>query len=494
MLVSVLVMPAVNNPVSDIGPRLRATHWLWTGEMHTPSPAVVTDPTAWRWPAGVPGRDGVLHPWFGIGQSLLMLPADVVATAAGMLVPQLKSERGRTLVVSYVTFPLFHGLGVAVAFLVLLALGVPRAEATLGAILLLVATTYLWHVQNIQENTQQFLFTAAGCWAVLQWSRTREPRWLTIAAACVGFNLLIRVTTMADVVGVGLFALMLGWTRPGSLKAIVIRFAPVVFGYVVIDRLYHWVRFGTITDTYMARLGEQMRLLNPQMSPLHPFEGSFADGFLGVFLSPAKSVFIYDPLLVLTLGLVIWHWRKLPFEWRAYVVAMSAILVMTAAGYATYYNWEGEASWGNRFTTTPVFGLALLAVPLALRSGASRALVIGVVAVACAVQLVSLVFPSWGELVQNGASKERFALLPGCQPSTDYFVLGQRVQNLWLWITTGVTGPTCDGQPTGTPLALWGLLPFNSLSPELRLLARAVWLAGWAGVIVWARRIRNGLQ
>ena len=57
---------------SDTAHRLQTTHWLWTSE-----PQVLP----YEYPEfGVHGRGGHLYSWYGIGQSLLMLPADLVGT------------------------------------------------------------------------------------------------------------------------------------------------------------------------------------------------------------------------------------------------------------------------------------------------------------------------------------------------------------------------------------------------------------------------------
>src|ERR1700733_1825299 len=62
---------------SDTAHRLQVTHSLWTGE-----PQVFP----YEYPDfGLRGRDGKLYASYGIGQSLLMLPADLAGTAASRL-------------------------------------------------------------------------------------------------------------------------------------------------------------------------------------------------------------------------------------------------------------------------------------------------------------------------------------------------------------------------------------------------------------------------
>ena len=46
------------------------------------------------------------------------------------------------------------------------------------------------------------------------------------------------------------------------------------------------------------------------LPPNYPFIWSPEVGIWGVLFSPAKSIFIYDPLLVPCLGICIFYWRK----------------------------------------------------------------------------------------------------------------------------------------------------------------------------------------
>ncbi|MGC1423100.1 MAG: hypothetical protein WA815_12180, partial [Terracidiphilus sp.] len=62
---------------ADTMHRLQSTHAFWTSE-----PPVFPN----EYPEfGVHGRNGSLQSWYGIGQSLLMLPQDVLGTYIGRL-------------------------------------------------------------------------------------------------------------------------------------------------------------------------------------------------------------------------------------------------------------------------------------------------------------------------------------------------------------------------------------------------------------------------
>src|SRR5450755_390474 len=68
---------AVVNPGNfgtiDTVRRLQVARWIRLGE-----PPVSPQDTGF----GIVGRDGVRHPWYGIGQSLLLIPCDAIVSAA----------------------------------------------------------------------------------------------------------------------------------------------------------------------------------------------------------------------------------------------------------------------------------------------------------------------------------------------------------------------------------------------------------------------------
>src|SRR5262252_5162411 len=81
---------------ADTARRLQTTHSFWTS-----APAVLPQ----EYPEfGLHGRGGKLYAWYGIGQSLLMLPADIVGTGLEEL-PVFKEYRSdprvRDILVSY---------------------------------------------------------------------------------------------------------------------------------------------------------------------------------------------------------------------------------------------------------------------------------------------------------------------------------------------------------------------------------------------------------
>src|SRR5580693_675126 len=191
---------------ADTMHRLQTTHWLWTSE---PQVFAVDYPEF-----GLHGRGGQIYSWYGIGQSLLMLPADLVGTWVARW--HVFSGYGddpavRSIVVSYSTSILVNVLTVLVGFRLLRQLRFSVREAVLGLLALMFCTTHLHYTQNLMENNYILLLPLTGFSFQYGWLRTGSKRALFVGCAAFGLNLLTRVTTGLDLMVAGAFLLLVLW-------------------------------------------------------------------------------------------------------------------------------------------------------------------------------------------------------------------------------------------------------------------------------------------
>jgi hypothetical protein len=118
------------------------------------------------------------------------------------------------------------------------------------------------------------------------------------------------------------------------------------------------------------------------------------DGTLGPFVSPARSLILFSPVLVLLAGV--------PRRWWRQEGAVAGAVVLTAVGLALaqvlFYRqqWAGAVGWGPRFMLPALPGLMLLTAPAVERlsgRGAGRAVLVAVGILGFALQLASLLVP-----------------------------------------------------------------------------------------------------
>ena len=354
---------------SDTMHRLQATHWLWTSE-----PQVFPN----EYPEfGLHGRDGQLYSWYGIGQSLLMLPADLAGTWIAHW--EIFSGYGddpavRSIVVSYSTSILVNVLTALVSFRWFRQLRFSVKESVLGVLALMFCTTHLHYTQNMMENNYIMLLTLTGFSFQYEWLRTENKQALFLGCAALGLNLLTRLTTGLDLIAGGVFILLALWfegVRGRELWRRLLVYckvaAPVYAFFLLVDRLYQFYRFGSFTNTYVSLFAKEQRLADPTLPVNFPWSAPFLEGFLGPLFKPEKSIFLFDPLLVLAIVLLVLLWKSLSPEVRAYGVTSLLLLVGYISFYARYTYWAGDFAWGDRYVSTSVELAVLLAVPLLLR-------------------------------------------------------------------------------------------------------------------------------
>lgn len=398
---------------ADTARRLQVTHSLWTG-----APQVLPD----DYPDfGIHGRHGALYAWYGIGQSLLMLPADVLGTAASHLpiwcdyVRSRATPSIRDIVVSVSTNVLLNVLTALVAFRFLGLLGFSLGESIAGTLALLCGTTHLHYAQNMQENNYFFLLTLTGLALQYRWLRTGERRSLLLGAGALGLNLLTRLTTALDIIAIAWFLMLVGIfsqraeqrkTQAMGTYLTCLTYlrttVPVYAVFLFLDRLYQFLRFGSWTNTYMRLQAQEQQRWDPSLPANFPFSGHFFQGgihsgILGPLFSPEKSIFVFDPLFPLALLLTVVLWKRLRPELRAFAVASLTLLAMYMVLYARYFTWAGDSAWGDRYISSAVEMAALLAVPLLVRYRRELGRVawscgLAVVAVSVVIQVASLAF------------------------------------------------------------------------------------------------------
>jgi hypothetical protein len=380
---------------SDTTHRLQVAHSFWTGQ-----PQVFPN----EYPEfGLHGRGGRLYAWYGIGQSLLMLPADLASSAATHLplwrcyASKQEDPAIRSIIVSISTNILVNVLTALAAFHLLGLLGFSMRESIAGTLALLCATTHLHYAQNMTENNYILLLTITGFALQYKWLLTGSRPALFWGSAALGLNLLTRLTTVLDVLAAGCFVLpALFFThkeKPApaeiapnqeathtarnhadqpTIRTYLRTALPIYAVFLLLDRVYQYIRFGSWTNTYVDVFAREQRQMDPSLPARFPFNGQWVrsgidSGLLGPFLSPAKSVFLFDPMLVLALLLTVLLWKRLTPAVQAFIAATFVMLGAYIVFYARYFWWAGDFAWGDRYISSAVELTTLLAIPLLLR-------------------------------------------------------------------------------------------------------------------------------
>ncbi|HXY79012.1 MAG TPA: hypothetical protein VEI08_00095, partial [Candidatus Bathyarchaeia archaeon] len=217
--------------------------------------------------------------------------------------------------------------------------------------------------------------------------------------------------------------------------------------------------------------GQEQKMLNPDLPAAFPFETPFHVGFFGALFKPEKSIFLFDPLLVLTMLIAILAWKRFAPEIRAYLIAFAALILECICFYAKFTVWSGDFAWGDRYVSTPAQIVAFISVPLLMRYRADvGALVwrIGMVLVAASVvvQLASVMFWCPLEIYQMETLGHPTFVIWLRLKNIAAFALGK--MNAWGLNNEAMTQDPWDY----VHITTYNFLPF--------LLARVAKAAGWA--------------
>lgn len=358
-VVAALVNPG-NFGTVDTHRRMQVARWIWEGQ-----PQVVPGDPGF----GLPGKDGTLQAWYGIGQSLVLVPFDVLV--AGTVLPvlrhfqldPLKQQQVEELLVAFLMQWLLAAGALELAYQALILLEFTAVASVAGALSLLFGTTYLQYVQCAQENNLILLTGLAALYGILRFRQSRSTGYAALAGAACGFAVLTRLPSLLETSVFFAFGLCAG----GDRKRFASGFLPPVLAAILIGRWYQWIRFGNLFGTYISGTNSQIKGTHLSLSAhgtVLPFSFPLRRGLAITLFSANKSIFLFDPLLVMVIVIVVFKWRYITQPVRRVLAWMAGLLLLYIGIFSHFFGIRGDLAWGNRFLTLPVELLALLAVPL----------------------------------------------------------------------------------------------------------------------------------
>jgi hypothetical protein len=363
-------------------------------------------------------------------------------------------------------------------------------------------TTHLHYTQNMQENNSIYLLTLTGISYQYEWLRTGSGRALLIGSCAFGLNLLTRLTTGLDLLAGGVFILLVlvferakpdeFWRR---FRSYLVGTLPVYLFFCLLDRLYQFYRFGSFFNTYIGMVAQEARQRDPSLPANYPFTTPMHTGVLGALFTPEKSIFLFDPLLLLTVLMVAVTWRRFSAALKAYTITMGLLLLSYLCFYGRYFAWAGDSAWGDRYVSTTLELATLLTVPLLLayRMQVGRVVwLIGValMAASLAIQAASVAF--WLPL-------EIYQMATLGHPT---FVVGLRIENVIAFSlgkmdAWGLTNSVMNVDAWDyVHMTSWNFLPFQlaraGTAPEWVVrVALTVWEMSLAALALVLWRLRK---
>jgi 4-amino-4-deoxy-L-arabinose transferase-like glycosyltransferase len=269
---------------------------------------------------------------YGIGMPLVLLPLYLLQRALGVQPHLIES----------LASPLLLAATAALLYLTGRELGWSRRLSLAGALVFGALTQALELSQEAFSEPGVALGIGLLVLGMLRW-RSGRPSGPWLVGSGLGVGLLFR-SDSALLLGAALLLLpaFVPWRRLLAERRAWVGLVLPVLPAVIWTAWYSLLRDGTLV---------------PEV-----YGGSFTtplgSGLYGLLFSPGKSLFPYNPFLLLAIPGAIALWRRD----RAATVLLAGLVVERVLFYARWSDWAGGVSWGPRFLMPAIGPLALLAV------------------------------------------------------------------------------------------------------------------------------------
>lgn len=337
---------------------------------------------------GTFGREGELYSRKGLGLSLLAVPLAWL----GLVVRQWGAVQTTLLLNSFVT-----ALTGVLVLLYAELLGYSPGTS-LMAVLFFGLGTMAWpYAKYFFSDPLAGLGVFASAYFLLRYKEVSSLFSPFLAGAGLGLAV---VTRLANAVTIPLFLALLivysgyrppqaGW-RKGARRVrnmLVVGWKPLLLFLlplslsVLLVGGYNYLRFGDIWQTGYR--------------PEESFSAPLMQGVLGLLISPGRGLFLYSPILALTIIAFPTFFRRHRLEAGFGLLLFLAYLLL----YGKWFMWHGGFAWGPRFMVPTIPFLVLAMAPLleglwkGSRSAFYQAAVVSFLLFSLAVQLLGLSVP-----------------------------------------------------------------------------------------------------
>jgi hypothetical protein len=344
------------------------------------------------------GRDGKPYSLSGPGQSVFLLPFVVAGQWLTALMPsRVTADQVGQLLASVIFFPACGALAIVVAYAIVVDLTARRDIARWIAVVYGLATMHWHHTVNTYEESQVAVCLLTTLWALQRASPGGGWSYLATAFGAMGLALFFRVSSVVASAPLVLVALGYDLLRSGApIDAVRLAGRWFVAGlvglgpFVVLVGAFNAVRFGSPWESGYAPAHLE------QLGGIRLFETPLLVGLSGMLLSPGKSVFLFNPILLPVIPGFLRLWRV----HRRLAACVLACLASTLVFHSRYTFWAGDLAWGPRYLASTM-GLCVLGlVPLLECDRPHRKLTVLMV-LSIGVQLASIVYSFGLEFFQD---------------------------------------------------------------------------------------------
>lgn len=319
-----------------------AEHLIKTGQLGYDTPPSLISPD---------GKTYVPHEF---GNTLFMLPTALLNILLEQVLSLRLSENFILRIKQFITSfnAVLYATVTATAFFGILRKGFSLSIISgFFATLSLVLTTYFWdYSRNLFDGVLCMMFLTLSFFFLINYKKDHRLNNLVICFICLGFGLITRITMILPIITSIFYLFILPKTSwKLKMKSVGIALLTLI-PFVVWQSWYNNLRTGVF-------------YLSPVQLPVYAdnnaLDNNIVLGLVGLLFSPGKSIFVYAPLLILSVVL----FKKFYREYRKEALYVLILSILWFLLHARLRNWSGAWGWGPRFLITI---LPILFLPVAV--------------------------------------------------------------------------------------------------------------------------------
>lgn len=288
-----------------------------------------------------------------IGNTLFLLPTAFVNILIENIFSKFISQETITKLQQFIlSFQAgtYTALSAAIFFFVINKLFLQPRVNSFVATSLLFFTTYLWtYARNLFDGVLCTTILLLSFAFLVTYKQKSKLMYLAICFICLGFALITRLSTiLAILVSV---SYLLSISKPLAKR--------VREALIIISTLIPFIAWQFWYNNLRTGIFYKSPVQTPVYAENNGLDGNIFLGIQGLLLSPGKSIFIYAPLLILSIFL----YKKFYQKYQKEAIYVAAISILWLLLHAKLKSWYGAWGWGPRHFVTI---LPLMFLPLAV--------------------------------------------------------------------------------------------------------------------------------
>jgi len=277
--------------------------------------------------------DGKIVSFYPVFTSLLAVPIYFIPVLTG-----IDPQSTTVLLLSKTTAALLIALSAAFLYLTLRHMANEKTSLVITAIYAFGTTNWPISSQDLWQHGAGELFICITLYALAQGGK--KPHLIPYAGFALACAVAIRPSNLLTTLILTAYVFM---KHRKQIRLYLLYATPPIIAILAYSQLY----LGSVT------------LLGQMQSPTGGWNTPLFEGLSGLLASPSRGLFVYSPVLILSLAGIAQSWKKTETKYYAITIAANVLL------WSKWIQWYGGNVYGPRLLieTLPFFCL-LLAKPV----------------------------------------------------------------------------------------------------------------------------------